>query len=162
MKIPPPFPITKKHFFIPKKCPLFHHRPINSPSHSPATSYPCHPCHPWSKSRSKKISCQTYRRFSSVRPLSGGKRIIGFVSKGFVVVKGCERFQIFWVVPLYLFDEYRKIRSCSVARLDSSTAIPTLRPTISGRVQGQPFLLLEPIRLHGLCPTDLARGLARH
>src|SRR6267143_1523508 len=59
-------------------------------------------------------------------------------------------------------DECWQIDLLTTNGLSSCVRISAVRRTLSGRLQAQEFLLLGPVSLHGLCPTNLSRKFARY
>jgi hypothetical protein len=61
-----------------------------------------------------------------------------------------------------LVNEWRQIDLLSIDGLPPLDPVSGMRRTLSWRLQTQEILLLGPISLHGLCPANISRELARH
>src|SRR6266576_5547284 len=59
-------------------------------------------------------------------------------------------------------DECWQIDLLTTNRVPSDNGISPMRGPISGRLQTQELLLLGPVSLYGLCPTNLSGEPARH
>jgi len=59
-------------------------------------------------------------------------------------------------------DEFRENGLCSTDSASTTVRVQAMRPSLSWQSQGQKFLMHGPVSLHGVCPTDLSRKLARH
>src|SRR6266404_1393478 len=61
-----------------------------------------------------------------------------------------------------LIDECWPIDLCTTDGLSPCSRVSPMRSPLQRRLQTQELLLLGPVSLHGLCPANVPRKLARH